>query len=244
MNTCDQTGFSNMNEILYTPNPTETGLCTGTSTGLYVGNSHSASSSEFPDVVNANIHGILNVALDDPEVGYPTTSYLLNFSKVGLCDTGPYPGSTKKNSRETMIQAVQAIDQLFAEAESQKNAKILVHCWSGGSRSVTIAALWISQRLDYTPTPGQTKFATAINMVRRCRKFGLGCPPNHSSYTPYNVNDPDFSGTPGLPYTDGKPMAALYKMAQEIDTSVCIAIGKGKPPPPYEPGTCPQSPKH
>jgi len=167
------------------------------------------------------------------------------FSKVGLCDTGPYPGSSVNNTTQTMIKAVQAIDQLFTAVSSEKNPKILVHCWSGGSRSVTVAALWIAQRLDYAPTPGQTRLMTAINMVRKCRQLGYGNPYNPIQvYLPYNPTNPDASGSPGSPYPDGKPMAAVYELAQQIDNTITIPMGKGTPPPPDEPGECPKSPKH
>jgi len=236
--------MSSMNEILYTDRPSLEGNCTGNSTGLYVGDTNSAIESNTLELKTANVHGILNVALDNFDTSFPTPGYTLLFSKVGLCDTGPYPGSSVHNTAKTMIKAVQAIDQLFGAVSSENDPKILVHCWSGGSRSVTVAALWIAQRLRYTPTSGQTRLMTAINMVRKCRQLGYGNPYDSiQSYLPYNPSSPDASGTPENPYPDGKPMAAVYELAQQIDNTMTIPIGKGKPPSPNEAGECPKSSK-
>lgn len=234
--------MSDMNQIFLNTNPTAEGSCSGQPTGLYVGDSTSAGEGYLPYLKDASIHGILNVALDNYDKAFKPKGYTLNFSKVGLCDSGPYPGSIKMNTPETMIKAVQAIDQLFLAAQSETDPQVLVHCWSGGSRSVTVAALWIAQRLQYTPTSGQTRLMTAINIVRKCRQLGFGNPYNSSgAYTPYDPNNPDASGTPNNPYSDGKPMALVFELAQEIDNTVKIAVGTGPPPSWDEPGKCPQS---
>jgi hypothetical protein len=234
--------MADMNQILYTAQPTVEGSCVGQPTSLYVGDSSSAVANNLTPLENAQVHGILNVALDNYDPGFQTNGYLLNFSKVGLCDTGPRPGSSKKNDPATMIKAVQAVDQLLAAAASEDSPQVLVHCWSGGSRSVTIAALWIAQRLQYEPASGQTRFMTAINMVRKCRQLGFGNPYDSSHpYTPYDPSDADASGTPGNPYPDGKPMAAVFDMAQSIDESQEIPVGTGPAPSWDEPGTCPES---
>ncbi len=229
-----------MNEILYCANPAADGGCEGNSSGLWVGNSNSALEGDFSIIKENNIYGILNVALDNDDAAYSESGYALNFSKVGLCDTGPYPGSSCKNSPKTLILAVQAIDQLMAESSSLQDRRVLVHCWSGGSRSVTIAALWIAQRREYTPTSGQTRFMTAINMVRKCRGLGFGT--NHT-YVPYDPKHPDKNGN-GPRYSDGKPMAAVFDLAQKIDIDhPDITVGTGTPPGPNEEGNCPKSPR-
>lgn len=233
--------MSNMDQIVLQPSPELDDPGPVRSTGLWVGDTNSAHASNLDAIKENKIHGVLNVALDNYDADFPSKKYLLNFSKVGLCDTGPLPGSTKANSKETVIKAVQAIDQLRALSGSEASQNVLVHCWSGGSRSVMIAALWIAQRLHFEPAPGQTRFATAINIVRKCR--GLGWNPSRTHYTPYDPSDPDAKGDgSGDQYPDGKPMAALYYLGQEIDETCTIPIGEGVPPSYVEQGECPNTP--
>ncbi|MEM6721924.1 MAG: hypothetical protein AAF611_21530 [Bacteroidota bacterium] len=120
-------------------------------------------------IINNQIAGVLNVATEhndakelqipfsDPQVdkraALPFTKaeneeyYLNQLSKVGLTDSN-------ENDMMTLVAAVQEADQLlnFPSPTQQKadgmtsfyaQGNLLIHCEDGGSRSVTIAALYL-----------------------------------------------------------------------------------------------------
>ena len=78
------------------------------------------------------------------------------------------------------------------------------------------------------------------NMFPKCRDLGFG---TDNTYVPYDPSNPDANGN-GPPYSDGKPMAAVFQVVQTIDDGSPIPVATGTPPGPDEPGTCPQSPKN
>ena len=81
---------------------------------------------------------------------------------------------------------------------------------------------------------------TAINMVRKCCGLGFG---TDDTYVPYDPCDPDANGNDAS-YDDGKPMAAVFQVAQQIDDGPALPVGTGTPPGPDETGSCPTSPQH
>lgn len=194
-------------------------LCNGQSAGLYVASS-GAVNAQYAGWYAANaINGVLNVAFDIDDTPfsntYPTQIDSILFAKVGLVDTGPYPGYTTVNQVQTLMAAVYTLDQLKTRAGTGYN--VLVHCASGGSRSVAVAALWIAQRFPFERQVGQTRFETALNFVRSSR--GISTAP----YDPTNPNAPD--------YNDGKPMASHFYMAQSIDQTMQLFPDQGTNPP-------------
>ncbi len=126
---------------------------------IFVGIGHGLT----PEMMKTNnIAGVLNVAYDvyDPEdlmvkdnskspiTLAPNEAYFLTqLQKVGLIDSD-------ENDIMTLISAVYALDALlnFPSAEELKKnnmvnffaqGNVFVHCYSGGSRSVTVTALYI-----------------------------------------------------------------------------------------------------
>lgn len=191
----------------------------GVSSQVYVGASSSVASANAPWFTANSINGVLNVAFDIDDTPFnnsdPTQLTTILFAKVGLVDTGPSPGYNIVNQAQTLIAAVYQLDQLLTRAGPGYN--VLVHCASGGSRSVAVAALWMAQRLPITPASGQTRFATALNAVRTARNFGT---------TPYDPTNPD---APNFP--DGKPMAAHFYAAQAIDQTMALFPSLGSTAP-------------
>lgn len=197
----------------------------GTSAGIYVGASSVVNSSNSLWFSQNNINGVLNVAFDVDDPVFNTSPAVnitsILFAKVGLVDTGPTPGYNTVNQAQTLIAAVYALDQL--KSRGGWNFNVLVHCCSGGSRSVAVAALWMAQRLPIIPFSGQTRFETALNTVRNCRGYGPA---------PYDPTNPNAAGSPGgTPYSDGKPMAAHFYMAQAIDQNMNLFPSLGDWPP-------------
>lgn len=184
------------------------------SSGLYVGASSVVSPANKYWFESNHINGVLNVAfdVDDSTFNNSDLQYISSilFCKVGLVDTGPSPGFNTVNQLQTLIAAVYVLDQLKTRSGSQWN--VLVHCVSGGSRSVAVAALWMAQRLPIELVPNQTRFETALNFVRKSR--GLGSQP----YDPTNPNARPDGGF----YDDGKPMASHFYAAQAIDQSMAL----------------------
>jgi len=140
---------------------------------IFVGQSHGYNTGEpnSPDAIGGNNIGkILNVAYDvndpasfeitgtKPPFLPPTNKYqyyLTQLQKVGLVD-GP------ENDMMTVIGALYMADQLvnFPTAQQQFDdgmvnifgpGNLLIHCYDGGSRSVTVTALYIYYRF-YTNT--------------------------------------------------------------------------------------------
>lgn len=189
---------------------------TGISSGILVGASGSVNSANSSWFAANNINAVLNVAFDVDDAVFSNTpasslSSIL-FAKVGLVDTGPSPGYNTVNQVQTLIAAVYALDQLKTRGGPDYN--VLVHCVSGGSRSVAVAALWMAQRLPLELVAQQTRFETALNAVRNCRGFGPA---------PYDPTNPNGG------FNDGKPMAAHFYMAQSIDHTMTLfpSVGTG-----------------
>lgn len=184
----------------------------GAPTGLYVGASSVVNLANQAYLQSCQINAILNVAFDCDDNPSQFSGSPFEFAKVGLVDTGPSPGKPLINQAEAMIAAVSMLDQLQTRCGGESGGNVLVHCISGGSRSVAVAALWMAQRLPISPQPGQTRFMTAIDLVRKARGFGSA---------PYDPTDPDAPN-----YPDGKPMAALFYLAQAIDETVTMFPSK------------------
>ena len=201
--------MSKMNKVLYNNN---------VASGIYVGDKGAARQSYLKALKKANIHGILNVAFDIDDDAFEDNGWILEFAKVGLLDSGPDPGKVETNQAGTMVAAVYMLDQLVTRVCSKPGDGVLVHCASGGSRSVTVAALWMAQRLPLTPNKGQTRFMTAINAVRNARGLGMG--KRNIPYNPTNPNygNPDPNARDDM-WDDGKPMAALFYLGQALDES-------------------------
>lgn len=177
-------------------------------TGIFVGSSGAVSSDNEKWFKHHRINGVLNVAfdIDDHPFNNAESANIssIQFAKVSLVDTGPAPGYSTVNQAQTLIAAVQMLDQLKTRAGADYN--VLVHCASGGSRSVVVAALWMAQRLPIEPVLHQTRFETALNSVRHSRRLGS---------QPYDPTNPNAGG-----YGDGKPMASHFYMAQTIDQTM------------------------
>lgn len=193
--------------------------------GIFVGSSGVVSADNLGWFAQQRINGILNVAfdVDDPvfaQLSPPSCLGAIQFAKVGLVDTGPSPGYNTPNQAQTFVAAVYMLDQLKTRAGTRHN--VLVHCASGGSRSVAVAALWMAQRLPIAPFAGQTRFETALNTVRRCRHLGS------QPYDPTNPAPPN-SG-------EGKPMASHFYMAQTIDQTMSLFPSSGTSAPIGWPG--------
>lgn len=191
----------------------------GCSTGVYVGSSGVVTSANEAWFASNSINGVLNVAFDVDDPTFNNTNMTLIssilFGKVGLVDTGPSPGYNTVNQAQTLIAAVYALDQLKTRAGADWN--VLVHCVSGGSRSVAVAALWMAQRLPIVTAPNQTRFETALDLVRTARGFGS---------QPYDPTNPDAVG-----YSDGKPMASHFYAGQSIDQTMALFPSTGFTPP-------------
>lgn len=200
------------------------------SAGIFVGASSAVSAYNLSWFTANNINGVLNVAfdVDDTVFSAPTppppppppnlpavpavaSTACIQFAKVGLVDTGPFPGFSQPNQAQTLVAAVYMLDQLKTRAGTACN--VLVHCASGGSRSVAVAALWMAQRLPIAPVSGQTRFQTALNAVRQSRHLGS------QPYDPTQPDAPDFN--------DGKPMASHFYMAQAIDQTMNLFPSSG-----------------
>ena len=138
---------------------------------IFVGDGYAAADVE--GLKSARIRGVLNVAYDlddqpaddehrqhlapDPHRPAPPEDasgtvlqrYEQQFAKVGLID-----GYGNVENDLTVIAAVLMAEQLFTFADTgttpdpplvnkYKRGNLLIHCWSGRSRSVTVAALYI-----------------------------------------------------------------------------------------------------
>lgn len=191
----------------------------GCSAGVYVGSSGVVTSANAAWFSSNCINGVLNVAFDVDDSTFNNSDMTLIssilFGKVGLVDTGPSPGYNTVNQAQTLIAAVYALDQL--KTRGGANWNVLVHCVSGGSRSVAVAALWMAQRLPIVPTPNQTRFETALDLVRTARGFGS---------QPYDPTNPNAVG-----YGDGKPMVSHFYMGQAIDQTMALFPSMGTTPP-------------
>jgi len=143
---------------------------------LYVGDQHAAGDLHMLQTAY-NISAILNVAWD-LDIRYPSAAYVgdfndfnenLNFqyNKVGLVDgTG--------NTKGALIAAVNVLHQLLtprsllskdANTYPQPVRNVLVHCHSGQSRSVTVAALYLFHEF---PSQFRT-YTDALNYVKARR---------------------------------------------------------------------------
>jgi hypothetical protein len=142
-----------------------------TQVSIYVGNGYAAGDLTALDA--AYVRGVLNVAydLDDqphlqptlplnadphrpppqprPGSGRELKRYPVQLAKVGLIDGTGNPAGIM-----ALMAAVYTAEQLFCfpgEASAAcpplvnlaPRGNLLIHCWSGGSRSVTVAALYI-----------------------------------------------------------------------------------------------------
>lgn len=120
---------------------------------IYVGDQHAA--GNLYELQTYNISAILNVAWD-LDIRYPFENYTgsieddnehlnMQYNKVGLVDgTGNQPA--------TLVSAMLMLSQLLTPRELEEKDKgtypqpvqnVLVHCHSGHSRSVTVAALYL-----------------------------------------------------------------------------------------------------
>ncbi len=164
--------------------------------GLFVGDQHAAGA--LPSLREQNISGILNVAWD-LDIRYDAADYVgdvesfderleIEFAKVGLVDG-------LSNLPATVAAAVLFLHQMRTQNMSAMLPKdqntfppirnILVHCHSGQSRSVTVAALYLfysgsfssfqdaldsvknARHLSGWPVPEPHLIATALQVVAR-----------------------------------------------------------------------------
>ena len=139
---------------------------------IYVGDQHAA--GDMYELQQYNISAILNVAWD-LDIRYPRFNYTgsieddnehlnMQYNKVGLVDgTGNQPGM--------LISAMLALHQFLTPRSLEEKDQgtylqpvqnVLVHCHSGHSRSVTIAALY----LYYTNPSIFTSYEQALLFVK------------------------------------------------------------------------------
>lgn len=168
--------------------------------GIFVGDQYAASA--LPALLALNITGILNVAWD-LDIRYEAGDYVgdsssfnerleMEFAKVGLIDG-------KGNRFSTIAAAVLFLHQMRTQNITGMLPKdqntfppilnILVHCHSGQSRSVTVAALYLfyvgrfpsfedalsfviaTRHLEGLPVPEPDLLSTARLLVKRYPKL-------------------------------------------------------------------------
>lgn len=164
---------------------------------IFVGDGYSA--AKAPQLEQFNILGVLNVAYDlddqplddeypqglapDPfrpapvpvsAAAAPLQRYRQQFAKVGLID-----GYGNLAQNMSILAAVYMADQLFtfppgkpcpALVNQYERGNLLIHCWSGRSRSVTVAALYIWYKFGVQlGDPKLTSFAQVYDQVKTAR---------------------------------------------------------------------------
>jgi len=132
---------------------------------IYVG---TASSITTTQLTGANITRVLNVAYDVDDVitndtSIKTNSDPLRNHKEGMIDAAHFPFQFAKvglidgfgNDLTTILAAIYMADQLYNFPPSTPipplvnlypDGNLLIHCYSGGSRSVTVTALYLYYR--------------------------------------------------------------------------------------------------
>jgi hypothetical protein len=170
---------------------------------IYVGSWQSAVDESA--ITNNSIEGILNVAydVDDqpgtssrrltvPDAGHPwqaahthpaatgqtASRYAQQYAKVGLIDGAG-------NAVATMLAAVYMADQLFSfppesvtDPLNYSRGNLLIHCYAGQSRSVTVAALYIYYKFGlYLGDSSVSNFQTTYSMVQAARNDNDPPPP-------------------------------------------------------------------
>ncbi|WP_452603293.1 hypothetical protein [Pontimicrobium sp. MEBiC06410] len=181
------TGYEVVTPVFTVPN---TVLPNGKNQIIYIGEGYALTNSIIED---AKIAGVLNVAydLDDNTTvlqGSPITkngiTYLpMQFDKVGLIDG---PG----NEITTLIAALYAADQLleFPSLEEQQTipkmvnfyqqGNLLIHCYDGGSRSVTVTALYIYYKFSPKNNGVPLTFEDIYSQLI-CYRWTAGAPNGH-----------------------------------------------------------------
>ncbi|KNC55905.1 dual specificity protein phosphatase [Thecamonas trahens ATCC 50062] len=172
---------------------------------LWVGNQHAAGNLTL--LTEIGITGVVNVAWD-LDIMYPASEYVgslaednahlkLEYAKVGLVDG-------EGNANVTLAAAVFQVAQIMTkrtletkDAHTYPNPpqRILLHCHSGMSRSVTIAALY----LRYTDPVTYPDFAAALSYVKAARGISTDPAPAlvalATAMSPHDIFAP-FGGLP------------------------------------------------
>ena len=181
------TGNEVVTPVFTVPN---TVLPNGENQTIYIGAGYALTNSI---IEGAGIAGVLNVAydLDDDTKTLQGSSITKNgitylpmqFDKVGLIDG---PG----NEMMTLVAALYTADQLLdfpSLKEQQKIPKmvnffqqgnLLIHCYDGGSRSVTVTALYIYYKFSPESNGVKLTFEDIYSQLI-CYRWTAGAPNGH-----------------------------------------------------------------
>lgn len=123
--------------------------------GLFIGNSENASDSKL--LMKIGITHILNVANDIPRplINEHCLPFIKGYCKIGLED------NKSQNITKHFENAFQFIDDTLVSDKTSNN-KLLVHCFYGVSRSVSIVIAYLISR-------GNFSFESAYNLVKSKR---------------------------------------------------------------------------
>ncbi len=190
---------------------------------IYVGDENSAILGD--QLEKLGVAGVLNVAydLDDkPTFSEPQPppkwrfSTQVQYAKVGLID-----GTHNPTGIMGLAAAVYMADQLWCFPKKDvpcppllnvypTDGNLLIHCYSGKSRSVTVAALFIWYKWGATGMdPNLTSFQATYAMVKEAR--GDSTQPWTPAYGPC---DPPSKGRSD--YTETPPTVGMQETALEL----------------------------